>query len=197
MPHIDMPDAPGIMGPMLFRPQTAGPLFDLAEVLLRGESTLSRGEREIIAAYVSRLNQCTFCHHAHATFAALQLDDGGDLVEAVLADPDTAPVSPKLRALLALAALVAQSGLAVTEESVQAAKDLGATDTEIHDTVLIAAAFCMFNRYVDGLGAVTPPERADYADIGQLIVGLGYAAAIPPIPEDHSSGAAATDSTKK
>ena len=166
-------------------------------MLLRGESTLSRGEREIIAAYVSRLNQCTFCHHAHATFAALQLDDGGDLVEAVLADLDTAPVSPKLRALLALAALVAQSGLAVTEEAVHAAKDLGATDTEIHDTVLIAAAFCMFNRYVDGLGAVTPPERADYADIGQLIVGLGYAAATPPIPEDHSSGAAATDSTKK
>lgn len=184
MPYIEMPDAPGIMGPMLFRPLTAGPLFDLAEVLLRGESTLSRGEREIIAAYVSRLNQCRFCHNAHATFAALQLDDGGDLVDAVLEDPETAPISPKLRALLALAALVAQSGLAVTEESVQSARDQGATDIEIHDTVLIAAAFCMYNRYVDGLGALTPPERADYADIGQLIVGIGYAAATPAVPAD-------------
>ncbi|MBU3749511.1 MAG: peroxidase-related enzyme [Mycobacterium sp.] len=185
MPYIEMPDAPGIMGPMMFRPQTAGPLFELAEVLLRGPSTLSRGEREIIAAYVSRLNQCTFCHHAHATFAALQLDDGGELVDAVLEDPDSAPISAKLRALLALAALVTQSGLAVTEESVQAARDQGATDIEIHDTVLIAAAFCMYNRYVDGLGAVTPAQRADYSDIGQLIVGIGYAAATPAVPTDE------------
>ena len=101
------------MGPMLFRPQTAGPLFDLAEVLLRGKSTLSRGEREVIAAYVFRLNQCLFYHSAHSTFAALQLDGGTELVEAVLHDPDTAQVSGKMRALLRLAALVAQSGLSV------------------------------------------------------------------------------------
>ena len=182
MPYIEMPDAPGIMGPMLFRPQTAKPLFELAEVLLRGESTLSRGDREIIAAYVSTLNQCDFCAKSHATFAALQLDGGFDVVDSVIADPDSAPISPKLRALLAVAALVAQSGLAVTEESIEAAKAEGATDAEIHDTVLIAAAFCMYNRYVDGLGAITPPERADYADIGHMIVGLGYAAAIPPVP---------------
>lgn len=186
MPYIEMPDAPGIMAPMLFRPQTAKPLFELAEVLLRGESTLSRGEREIIAAYVSKLNQCTFCANSHATFAALQLDDGFDVVDAVMADPDTAPVSPKLRALLDIAALVAQSGLAVTDQVVGAAKAHGATDVEIHDTVLIAAAFCMYNRYVDGLGAPTPPDRADYADVGRLIVGLGYVAAIPPVPEAQS-----------
>lgn len=185
MPHIDLPDAPGIMGPMLFRPQTAGPLFALAEVLLRGDSTMSRGEREIIAAYVSRLNQCDFCHNSHGTFAALQLDGGWETVEAVLADPAAAPISPKLRALLALAALVAQSGLAVTAESVGAARAHGATDVEIHDTVLIAAAFCMYNRYVDGLGALTPPDRSDYAGIGELIVGLGYVAATPPIPADE------------
>ena len=101
---------------------------------------------------------------------------------AVVADPDTAPVSPKLRALLDVAGLVAESGLAVTDEAIDAAKARGATDVEIHDTVLIAAAFCMYNRYVDGLGALTPPDRADYADIGRLIVGLGYVAAIPPVP---------------
>ena len=186
MPYIEMPDAPGIMGPMLFRPQTAKPLFELAEVLLRGESTLSRGDREIIAAHVSTLNRCQFCAKSHATFAALQLDGGFDVVDSVIADPDSAPISPKLRALLAVAALVAQSGLAFTEESIEAAKAEGATDVEIHDTVLIAAAFCMYNRYVDGLGAITPPERADYADIGQLIVGLGYAAATPPVPAPES-----------
>lgn len=187
MPHIALPDAPGIMGPMLFRPQTAGPLFDLAEVLLRGENTLSRGEREVIAAYVSRLNQCQFCHSAHSTFAALQIDGGSPVVEAVLDDPDTAPVSAKLRALLHLAALVAQSGLAVTEEAVETARSEGATDVEIHDTVLIAAAFCMFNRYVDGLGAVTPPDQAGYDDIGRLIVGLGYSAVTPPVPPGDST----------
>jgi uncharacterized peroxidase-related enzyme len=182
MPYIEMPDAPGIMGPLLFRPQTARPLFDLAEILLRGESTLSRGDREVIAAYVSTLNQCTFCANSHATFAALQLDGGFDVVDAVIADPDSANITPKMRALLDLAALVTESGLAVTEDAINAAKAHGATDMEIHDTVLIAAAFCMYNRYVDGLGAITPPQRADYADIGQLIVGLGYAAAVPPVP---------------
>ena len=182
MPYIDMPDAPGIMGPMLFRPETAKPLFELAEVLLRGASTLSRGDREVIAAYVSALNQCQFCANSHATFAALQLDGGFDVVDAVIADPDTAPVSPKLRSLLEIAALVAQSGLAVTPGAIDSARAAGATDVEIHDAVLIAAAFCTYNRYVDGLGAITPPERSEYADIGRLIVGLGYVAAIPPAP---------------
>lgn len=181
MPHIDLPDAPGILAGMMFRPETAKPLNDLAEVLLRGDSTLSRGEREVIAAYVSQLNSCNFCHNSHATFAALQLEGGWDVVDQVMADPDQAPISPKLRALLAIAAQVQQSGRAVTPDTVQAAKDQGASDVEIHDTVLIAAAFCMFNRYVDGLGTVAPPTRADYEPMGQMIVSAGYAASTPPI----------------
>ena len=188
MPYIEMPDGPGIMGPLLFRPQTGKPLFELAEVLLRGESTLSRGDREVIAAYVSTLNQCQFCAKSHATFAALQLEGGFDVVDAVIADPDTAPVSAKLRALLNLAGLVAKSGLAVTQESIDAAKSEGATDVEIHDTVLIAAAFCMYNRYVDGLGALSPPDRADYADMGRLIVDVGYVGVTPPIAGADSTG---------
>jgi uncharacterized peroxidase-related enzyme len=181
VPHIDLPDAPGILAGMMFRPETAKPLNDLAEVLLRGDSTLSRGEREIIAAYVSQLNSCNFCHNSHATFAALQLEGGWDVVDQVMADPDQAPISPKLRALLAIAGQVQQSGRAVTADTVQAAKDQGASDVEIHDTVLIAAAFCMFNRYVDGLGTVAPPSRADYEPMGQMIVSTGYAASTPPI----------------
>jgi uncharacterized peroxidase-related enzyme len=167
---------------MMFRPETAAPLNQLAEVLLRGDNTLTRGERETIAAYVSHLNGCNFCHNSHATFAALQLDGGWDVIDAVMADPDTAPVSPKMRALLAVAALVQQGGTQVTEAAVDAARAEGATDVEIHDTVLIAAAFCMFNRYVDGLGTIAPPTRADYEPMGHQIVELGYAATSPPIP---------------
>ena len=180
MPHIELPEAPGILAPMMFRPETAAPLNELAEVLLRSDNTLTRGERETIAAYVSHLNGCNFCHNSHATFAALQLDGGWDVIDAVVADPSTAPVSPKMRALLAVAALVQQGGTKVTTAAVEAARAEGSTDVEIHDTVLIAAAFCMFNRYVDGLGTIAPPTRADYEPMGHQIVEHGYTASTPP-----------------
>lgn len=180
MAHIDLPDGlPGILGPMAFRPETAKPLNELAEVLLRGDSTLTRGERELIATYVSRLNECTFCSMSHGAFAALQNDEGWDVVDAVWQDPSTAPVSPKLAALLGVAAKVQQGGRAVTDDDVAAARDAGATDAELHDTVLIAAAFCMFNRYVDGLGTWAPQARDDYDDMGRMIVEHGYVAATP------------------
>lgn len=184
MAHIALPEGvPGILGPMTFRPETARPLNELAEVLLRGDNSLTRGERELIAAYVSKLNSCHFCHTSHATFAALQLDGGWDVVDAVVADVATAPVSPKMRALLAVAAKVQRSGREVTDTDVDAARAEGATDVEIHDTVLIAAAFCMFNRYVDGLDTPAPPDREDYAPMGAMIVEHGYAAASPPLPD--------------
>jgi len=183
VPHIALADGvPGILGPMFFRPETAKPLNDLAEVLLRGDNTLTRGERELIAAHVSKLNNCHFCHTSHATFAALQLDDGWDVVDAVVADPATAPVSDKMKALLGIASKVQSGGLNVTDADVAAARAEGATDVEIHDTVLIAAAFCMFNRYVDGLGTWAPADREDYAETGKMIVEMGYAASSPPIP---------------
>jgi uncharacterized peroxidase-related enzyme len=177
VPHIDLPEGlPGILGPMAFRLETAKPLNDLAEVLLRGDSTLGRGERELIAAHVSRRNDCHFCHTSHATFAALQLDGGWDVIDAVVEDPATAPISDKLRALLRIAEQVQEGGRCVTEEAVAAARAEGATDVEIHDTVLIAAAFCMFNRYVDGLATWAPADREDYAESGRMIVDHGYAA---------------------
>jgi uncharacterized peroxidase-related enzyme len=178
MPHIDLPEGvPGILGPMMFRPETAQPLNLLAEVLLRGESTLTRGERELIAAYVSKRNDCHFCHTSHATFAALQLEGGWDVIDAVVADLDGAPVSEKVRALLRIAGQVQQGGQCVTDSAVAAARAEGATDVELHDTVLIAAAFCMFNRYVDGLATWAPTDREDYAASGEMIVAHGYVAA--------------------
>lgn len=181
MPHIEFADGlPGILGPLMFRPETAKPLNELAEVLLRGDSTLSRGERELIAAYVSGLNRCRFCATSHSTFAAMQLDGGTDVVEAVRRDPSTAPISDKLRALLVIAAHVQEGGLAVTDEDVAAARGHGATDVEIHDTVLIAAAFCMFNRYVDGLATWCPTDPAEFEVMGRRTVDHGYLPLPPP-----------------
>ncbi|SDW26101.1 uncharacterized peroxidase-related enzyme [Amycolatopsis xylanica] len=175
MPHIDIKSpAPGIRGLFEFRPETAGPLGLLAETLLRGPSTLTVGERELIAATVSRGNECTFCSLSHGAAAAAALDDGTQVVEATWRGVDEAPVSAKLRALLRIALAARETGKAVTTELVDAAKELGATDTEIHDTVLIAAAFCMYNRYVDGLATVASPDLADYEEAGRQLIEHGY-----------------------
>lgn len=175
MPHIDLGnDLPGITGLLNFRPETGRPLSELAEVLLRGPSTLSRGERELIAAYVSSRNECRFCASSHSAFAAAQLPEGARLVGQVCADPERAEVPAKLKALLAIAGAVQQGGLNVTEQQVAAARAAGATDAEIHDCVLIAAAFCMYNRYVDGLAATTPLDPQVYQAAAGLIVASGY-----------------------
>lgn len=179
MAHIDLgldeQENPGITGPLRFRPETAKPLNDLAEVLLRAPNSLPPGERELIAAYVSRLNECDFCCSSHSAFAAAQLDPGRPLVDQVLADLDTAPISAKLRALLRIAGAVRDDGRKVSLEMIAAARSAGGTDVEIHDTVLIAAAFCMFNRYVDGLGTFAPEGTEGYDEMAKLIVSIGYA----------------------
>ena len=162
---------------MRFRPETAKPLNDLAETLLRApHPSLTPGERELIAAYVSGLNECGFCCASHSAFAAAQLPPGMPLVDQVRADPAAAPVSGKLRALLRIAAAVQRSGRDVTREMVDAARAEGATDVEIHDTVLIAAAFCMYNRYVDGLGTWAPEDPEAYDRAAAHIVRNGYTA---------------------
>jgi uncharacterized peroxidase-related enzyme len=175
MPHIALPDGfPGITGGFAYRPETAKPMRELAEVLLRGPSTLSSGEREMIAAFVSSRNDCTFCHASHRAAAAHHLDGNYELVDAVRADPQSAPVTPKLRALLTIAGKVQLSGRQVTAEDVARARAEGASDREIHDTVLIAAAFCMYNRYVDGLATFTPTDPALYDEMGKRMAKEGY-----------------------
>jgi uncharacterized peroxidase-related enzyme len=177
MPHISLnSDEPGIRGLFRFRPETARPLNELVEVLLRADNTLTRGERELIAAYVSALNECRYCFSSHAAYAAAQLPGGMALVEQVRADVGAAPVSSKLKALLGIAAAVQRGGQQVTGELVAAARQAGATDVEIHDTVLIAAAFCMFNRYVDGLATIAPADPSVYAARAERIVAHGYLA---------------------
>ncbi len=174
MAHIQVPPGvPGIRSLLQARPETAGPITDLAQILLHAPNTLSRGERELIAAYVSALNDCTFCRTSHAAIAACHLDDES-LVASVVQSPETAAISPKLKALLGIAGRVQLSGRAVRSEDIEWARREGATDTEIHDTVLIAAAFCMFNRYVDGLAAWTPSDAEGYRERARNVAEHGY-----------------------
>jgi uncharacterized peroxidase-related enzyme len=174
MAHIALPEGlPGISGGFAFRPETAKPMRELAHTLLQGPSTLTPGERELIATYVSSLNDCYFCQTSHGSAAAAHLGSE-QVVECVKRDFLTADVSEKLKALLRIAGIVQQSGKKVTEEDVNAARELGATDLEIHDTVLIAAAFCMYNRYVDGLGTWQPRDKGMYDEMGRHLASEGY-----------------------
>jgi uncharacterized peroxidase-related enzyme len=175
MPHIALPEGlPGITSGFAFRPETAGPMRELAEVLLRGPNTLTSGEREMIAAFVSSRNDCHFCQASHSAAAAHHLSGDYDIVEAVKRDYQSAPVSAKLKALLNIAGKVQQGGKNVTSADVERARTEGATDGEIHDAVLIAAAFCMFNRYVDGLGTVLPADPTAFEVSAKRIIEHGY-----------------------
>jgi uncharacterized peroxidase-related enzyme len=176
MPHIALPEnQPGIRAAMSFRPETAKPLNELVEVLLHNpDNTLTPGERELIATYVSYLNECHYCQTIHGAIAAANLNDDYELVKRVKADFQHADISPKLKALLVIAAKVQKGGKNVLPEDIAAARALDATDTEIHDTVLIAAAFCMYNRYVDGLATNQPLDEAPYLERGKHVARDGY-----------------------
>jgi len=175
MPHISLPEGvPGIISGFAFRPETAKPMRELAHVLLHGPNSLSPGERELIATYVSSRNDCYFCQTSHGAAAAAHLAKDWGLVDQVKRDFQTADVSEKLKALLTIAGRVQESGKRVTAEDVARARELGATDVEIHDTVLIAAAFCMFNRYVDGLATWQPEDPTMYAKMGERLASQGY-----------------------
>jgi uncharacterized peroxidase-related enzyme len=175
MPHIKVDESfAGIRGLMNFSPKTAAPLGDLAEILLRSNDGLTPAERELIATYVSYLNDCFYCHNSHGEIACIYLNGDRDLVEQVRKDYPNAAISDKLKALLNIAGKVQKGGKYVTEDDVEKAKHEGATDKDIHDTVLIAAAFCLFNRYVDGLGAITPPDLSTYPPRARQVVERGY-----------------------
>jgi uncharacterized peroxidase-related enzyme len=175
MPHIDFNnDLPGIRSAMAYSPKTAEPLSHLAEILLRSHEGLSRADRELIATHVSYLNDCFYCHHSHGEIACIYLGGNRDLVNQVCRDYTTATITDKLKALLHIAGKVQQSGKSVTTEDIQRARDQGATDRDIHDTVLIAAAFCMFNRYVDGLATTTPDDMDSYPLRARQVAEKGY-----------------------
>jgi uncharacterized peroxidase-related enzyme len=159
---------------MAFRPETAKPLNELAEVLLRSKNSLNRGERELISTYVSYLNDCFFCQNAHGGIAQHYMQCDMTFIDQVKKDFQSTELSDKLKSLLSIAGSVQKSGKHVTPDQIETARQLGATDREIHDTVLIAAAFCMFNRYVDGLGTWAPQDRNIYVERGKRRAEEGY-----------------------
>jgi uncharacterized peroxidase-related enzyme len=177
MAYIQLPEGlPGIRGAMAFRPQTAKPLNELVEILLHAPNSLTPGVRELIATYVSSENDCYYCQTIHGAIAAASLNDDEALVKKVKHDFHNAAISPKLKALLVIAGHVQKGGKHVTPDDVENARAQGATDLEIHDTVLIAAAFCMYNRYVDGLGTTQPRDEAMYRERGKRVARDGYVA---------------------
>ena len=190
MPHINVDkNLPGMRSLMAFSPDTAEPMGVLANLLLRSDDGLSMADRELIGAHVSYLNDCFYCHQSHGAIAVCYLDGDNDLVEHVKKDYTHAAISDKLKALLSIAGSVQKGGKFVTEEQIEIAKALGATDKDIHDTVLIAAAFCMFNRYVDGLASNTPTDLSSYPLRAKQIAEGGYGNHIfknkQPVPENE------------
>jgi uncharacterized peroxidase-related enzyme len=175
MPYINVDkNLPGMRSLMAFSPETAEPMGVLANLLLRTSDSLSMADRELIGTYVSYLNDCFYCQQSHGAIAVCYLDGNTSLVEQVKRDYASADISDKLKALLSIAGSVQKGGKFVTQEQIDAAKELGATDKDIHDTVLIAAAFCMFNRYVDGLASNTPTDLSTYPLRAQQIAERGY-----------------------
>ena len=186
MSHIALPeDMPGITAGFSFRPETAKPMRDLAHVLLHtsGNNSLSSADREVIASFVSLRNTCHFCHTSHGAAATHLYGGDVSILESVCADFRSAPISNKLKALLAIAEQVQIDGKRVTTTLIDAAKAEGATDLDLHDTVLIAAAFCMYNRYVDGLATWQPRDPAMYAEMGRRMAEQGYSTG--NIRDDH------------
>jgi uncharacterized peroxidase-related enzyme len=174
MPYIPLNEKlPGITGLLDYRKDTALPIRELTQILLRGGSTMTEGERELIATIVSQGNECKFCTTAHSAAATVLLSDE-TIAAKIKADIDSAPVSNKMKALLKIAKATGKSGKLVTEEMVAHARAEGATDLELHDTVLIAALFSLYNRYVDGLASVTPADPAFYDRLGNILKDKGY-----------------------
>ena len=175
MAHIRLTAGePGIIGLLVAYPETEKPLDDLANVLMTGPSSLSRAERELIAASVSSGNECTFCANSHAAVARHLFGDQANVVDDVLCGATTDKLGEKLTALLTIADKVRRDGRLVTNDDVERARRAGADDQAIHDTVLITAMFCMFNRYVDGLATWTPQDTRIYEEIGARIAAHGY-----------------------
>ena len=174
MPYIQLEShLPGITGLLEYRKDSGQPIRELTQILMRGNSTLTEAERELIASVVSSGNQCTFCTTAH-TAAADLLIGNHETSQKVKQDIATAPVSEKMKALLTIASLTRESGKLVTSAVIDKAKAAGATDVEIHDTVLIASLFCLYNRYVDGLATSLPAENTYYNVLAERLVNHGY-----------------------
>lgn len=165
---------PGMHGLLAFRPAIAPSLSALTNTLLRSNEGLNMGERELIGAYVSALNDCYICQNIHGAVAQCHLGEDDAFLQQVEADFQNAAISEKMKTLLTIAGCAQRGGKFVTEDHITAARDAGATDLDIHDTVLITGLFCLFNRYVDGLGVTSNDTPDTFRERAQRIAAEGY-----------------------
>ncbi len=185
-----LPDAPGILAAMRMTDGLQRHLRGLADELLVNDfpgATLTRAERELVATAVSAGNDCFYCMDSHGAFAAELLRRAGAAEPERTTDDVKAGgsggASPKVAALLELARGVQRSPRKVTRADVVRALEAGATDADTQLTVLIASAFCMYNRMVDGLRAKTPPTADAYRGRAAEIAAHGYASpAVQTVP---------------
>lgn len=174
MAHIQVPaGVPGIVSLFQYRPEFAPALLNLAETVLKGDSPLSPGERELIATFTSAQNKCTFCTLSHAAATRAVMEEDPELVDEVLLNPETSRASDRLKSLLNIAKKVTLGGKHVEDSDIARAKANGVSEKEIHDTVLIASMFCMYNRYVEGLATPASSDPADYVEMGRMMA-KGY-----------------------
>lgn len=190
-----LPDVPGIGVAMRLTPGLGRHLRGLADEVLVNDypgATISRHEREMIATAVSAANDCFFCMDSHAAHARAVMELTGDLEQAPVLDVITTGSSdgldPKMQALLHIARTVRRAPLELTADDVAAATSAGASDGDVQLAILIAAAFSMYNRLVDGFRAKTPPVVGVYAERARQIAEHGYSAP-PPAPQERAKPA--------
>ncbi len=176
MAHITLQEGSltGIFSLLYYRKEMASPLVTFTETLLRGSSPISHAEREIIASYVSYLNNCYFCFACHGATAAALLGLGIEFLDEIKEKLPNQDITPRLRSLLNIAEAVQQGGNYVDEFLITSAKKRGVSEIDIHDVVLISSAFCMFNRYVEGLNVPYPLDKKSYIGIGKKLAKDGY-----------------------
>jgi uncharacterized peroxidase-related enzyme len=152
-------------------PASCKPLGELTEAAMRGPSPFTQGERELIAAYVSGLNACHYCHNTHVAVAAACGVEPA-LIQALLADLDTAPVPAKMKPILRYAKKLTASPARMTEADAAAVYDAGWGDDALYSTVLVTALFNFYNRLVDGVGLALPEGYP--AEAGKRLSTTGY-----------------------
>ncbi len=157
-------------------PKPPRPCAISCKLLLTGPHSVTPAEREMIATYGSSQNDCIYCHSCHGSSAAQHLDRSDadyELIARIKQNYEATEISSKMRALLEIAGKV-WAGKQVKSEDIVRARQQGATDKEIHDTVLIATAFCMYNRYRDGLATWAPADADLYRENGRRLAEEGY-----------------------
>ena len=184
-----LPDAPGIRAAIGLTPALGSHLLGLADVLLVDDfpgATITRAEREMLAEAVSAANDCFFCMDSHGAHAAAALGKAGATELLPLVDEIKVGsfdrFSPKMRALIQTARTVGRAARDLTADDVAVATASGASDGDVQLAVLIAAAFSMYNRMVDGLRARTPADLETYRPRAVQIAEHGYSARPPSVP---------------